>query len=334
MQDNMRKKCELFNENNQVVLKKFWYEFPMLNLLSSFILTDKELKADGGELKANKKMIRKNFGLFSNVRGNLMLPIAATMNTTADKNKYLEDLKKSYTAIKAGRIIKTEFDVLSAMSLAERADELNLEEVAAKSKAIYKKMGENHPLLTSFSDHATATVFAMDKRDPDKLLDDMEACYQILKPGFAFRGDEIQAMSALLALIDKPVEEKAEKAKALCKALKDRKISMNFNMCLPIVGGLTVLPGSVDEIADMVKEGEEWLRHKRGFSWLTSGKPGRITFSMMLLLSANSKLINAENTMMQSTLTNIIIQEIIIMIIILITTSSAISSSSSSSSSH
>lgn len=333
MQENVMRRFALFEANSEEILKKFPFEFSSLGLLAGFILADRGVSADVERIRANKQLIRQRFGAFSNVRGSLMLPIAATMSAAGDGEKYIADLARCYEAIKRTRALRSEFDVISAMSMAERADAIDPEETVDRAEYVFKKMRQNHPLLTGASDRATATVFAMDRRDPDTLLEDMEACYAILKPGFALRGDEIQAMSALLALIGMPAEDKSERARALLAALKDRNVSMNHSAYLPVVGGLTVLPGTADEIADAVREGAEALRGKRGFGFFGAGKPGRIGYSMMLMLSAGGEELQAENAMLQSVLTSVIIQEIITMIIIMTSTSAATASRSSSSNS-
>lgn len=330
MDGKLRERCELFDENNRILREKYWFQWQSIQLVASAMLTMKEEHADTEKMQACRKTLKQYFGVLSNMRGHVELPILANMAMQQDADGYAQSLKSAYDALAKGRAFRTEFDALCAMLLADHAGSIDFSGTAEKIRGIYRSMRENHPLLTSRADMASAAMFALADREPDALLDDMEACYRYLKPHFFMRGDQVQTMSALLAVMDGSVEDKCERTLALCDALKKRRLSLNYSMTLPIVAGLAGVSKPMEEIVGAVEEIADWLKGKKGFGVLGQGKKGRITYAMMLYLGNCAQEGGLDGTLLQSTLTSIIILEIIVMMYIVMTASVHASSSSSS----
>ena len=331
MDEKKTQRCQLFVDNNAALYKKYWYKWQGISSVSSLLLANGGKRADIEEIENARRIIKDNFGIFSNIRGFLELPLASSMVLTKDPKQYLDDVNEIYKEINKGTIFHSEFQLLAAMVMEGQKDHIDVPETVAKMNEIFKAMEKKHLFLTDRSDLATATVFAMTGRDTDSLINEMEDCYKIIKKELGFlSGEESQSAAAILTLSDKPVEEKCQKFLDIIKEMKKRKMSLTFNDASPVAAELAMIDKPVKDIVDEVEETFNWLKGKPGFRFLEMGKSSRVTFAMML--TGSDEMINSAevNTLTQSMLTSIILIELIILMMIIISASASHSSSSSS----
>ena len=334
MESKLQERCELFDQNNNLLLKKYWARMDSIVAIASILFTDSGKLADIDELEEAKAIIKDKFGIFSNTRSYLQLPLMSNMVISGKKEEYIDDVNDIYKKMVDGKLFHSEFELLAAMVLYEEKDNVNVDEVIEKVKTVYKKMRSNHPILTDRCDMASATMLALKGGDEDALLDEMEKCYDYIKPRLGvLSGEEAQTMAAILAIIDEPVENKCSKAIEIIEEMRRRKMPIKHRMNSPIVGGLVAIDKPVNEIVDELEEIYRWLKGKKGFGAFNLGREGRVTYAMMLSLGHNASSSNISASVAKSTLVTIAIVEIMVMMMIIIS-SSHHSSSSSSSSSH
>lgn len=325
MNARLEERIALFDKNNKIISKHFWYRHQRIQVLSSFIYTSAGLEADVDRLDQCQKILSKEFGFLSSARDYLELPIIVNMALSDDPEAFALKLKKTHELIMKGAFLPTEYEMLSALMLVNASDQ-EVKENVARMQEVYDKMCKNHPLLTGKEAKTSATILAMSGRDVDGLLDEMEKCFKILKSDASFSGCENQTMSALLAVTDGTAEEKCEKTLAVFKKLKESKMNLTFSYSLPLVAGLAAVNKPVDEIVEGVGEIADALKGKDGFGFFGLGAEGRTVYGIILYLAGMGTEGAMTSALLESQLLNVIIQELLMIMVIITTTTVMMSS--------
>ena len=79
----------------------------------------------------------------------------------------------------------SEYLVLASFLAADLADRNLTEETAARGKEIFRLMNRQHRILTNKTDSVSAVLMAFSGKTDNELIDDMEACYKVLKTRFS-----------------------------------------------------------------------------------------------------------------------------------------------------
>lgn len=318
MDAKLQKRLEIFERNNSIIMKKYWLKNIRLQVLCSFILSCADMDVNPELLDECREVLSNHFGCLSGARDNLELPLMASMAVSGAPERYAVKFKKTYECISEGSLLPGEFEMLAALILMDVPD-AELQEKADRMKSIYKKMGKNHPLLTDSADKSSAAILTLSEKNEDMLLDDMEACFGILKEKFRLQGGKVQTMSALLATMDGTAADKCAKTVELCEKLKERKMNLSMSTALPIVAGLAAIDKPADEIAQGIGEIAEALKGKPGFGGLGLGAEGRIIYGITHYLACCCEFGPSAKSLLQTEILNAIIQEIILIMIIVTT---------------
>lgn len=316
MDAKLNRRIELFDENNKLIMKKYWLKNTRLQVLAGFILSCSDMQADTAVLDNCREVLSRYFGFLSSARDNLELPLMASMAVSGDPEAYAAKFKYTYECVKKGTVLSGDFEMLAAMVLMDAPME-KIEGLAERMKSIYKKMGKNHPWLTSAEDKSSAAILTLAEKDEDALLDDMEQCFGLLKQRFKLKGEQLQSMSALLAAQEGAPAAKVAKTIELCDKLKANKMNLNMSMALPIVAGLAAMENSTDAIIEGVKEAAEALKGKSGFGAFGLGAEGRTIYGIINYLAAAGNAGDTARTLAQNQVMSVIIQEVILMMIIM-----------------
>lgn len=329
MNAKLTARLELFDKNNRTLIRKYWLKHLGLQILSSFIYTCSDREADLERMDECRRILKDHFGVFSSARDMLELPLMASMAVSGNPDGYAARLAATYQAVRKGTVLPGDFEMLASITLMD-TPEYRLEETAEKMKRIYRKMRKNHPLLTSSSDKTSAAMFTLSDRDEDLLLEEMEACFAILRKKLRGRGEAVQTMSAFLAIQEGSAEEKCARTLELCDGLKAAKLNLKMSSMLPVVAGLSVLELPVDSIVEGVREAADALKGRKGFGAFGLGREGRTVYAIVNYLAASGGMGDAASAMLKTEVLNLVIQEIITLMLIMTSAQIAANSSSSS----
>ena len=165
--------CENFIENRDTIKKVFRGESVLIYPVASNAITTYGVKAEEDKLRECKKIIRKNAGILSYLKGIVATPFAATLSLKEDPKAHFDKVAKIY-AITKKQFNRSEYSALLAIMLADIVDESNVESVVARGKEIYNLMKKQHPFLTNDSDSVFAGLLALTEKNNRVLIDDME----------------------------------------------------------------------------------------------------------------------------------------------------------------
>jgi len=323
MQEKVKRLCDIFVENKNVIRKNFQWEHEYMSFAAAAQLACKGRRADVETLKNCQKILKNNTGIFSEMRSYVKLPLLVNMTAKDDPESYLQEVKRVN-----GNLKKQTFDygyrILAAMNICENVADIYHDERTQTTNEIYSEMKKKHSFLTDEQDMPAASLLALSNKSTMALTEDMEACFALLKKRF-HRSNANQAISEVLALCDGTPQVKAQRAIDIYDTLKKNKCSLESgSIQLAILGCLASLNLSVETICNEVKETELYLKQFKGFGSMSLGSYLRRMYAAMLVVAAYTDDADASvSTAISSSVTTSIATEIAILCCIIACTSSS-----------
>lgn len=280
MNEVTKKACEQLIENRDILKDVFSWESGMMHLAAAGACIGKDRVVEKEALEEAKNILKDETGVLSDFRGAVKLAVIVNMALSDQPRLVLEK------SIEVHKLLKKEFFgsaylPYTAMVISQMTEPEQYETVIGRTKAIYKKMKENHPFLTSSEDSAFCALLALSDKSDEALLEDMEACYQLLKGNFFF-SNAVQSLSHVLALCDGTPEEKCQKTMTLFNMLKEKGVKYGTDYELPSLGVLAVNAESLEAVADNMLEIDKWLSKQKDFGLLGISAKQRLMYAGIL----------------------------------------------------
>ena len=272
-------------ENYRILSGRNKMEFPEMVLACAGIFLAAGVTPDMNRLAECKKLLKSKAGIFSNFRGSDELLVRCKMALSADPELYFENLEREYQRIKT--FFSGEQTVLAAMILAEQGS--SVEDLAEKTKQIYKDMKEAHPWLTSENDLPFAALMAVSGRDASSVYAEAEEIYALLGKNLHADKDTRQMLSHILAIRSGSVEEKCDKLCALADGLKAAGHSLGRGSRLAILGILADSTLPTASLVERISETDDFLKQYKPFHGIFGvGKDCRRMFAVQMVHSSVS----------------------------------------------
>ena len=272
-------------ENYRILSEENKMEFPEMVLACAGIFLAAGVTPDMNRVAECKKLLKSKAGIFSNFRGSDELLVRCKMALSADPELYFENLEREYQRIKT--FFSGEQTVLAAMILAEQGS--SVEDLAEKTKQIYKDMKEAHPWLTSENDLPFAALMAVSGRDASSVYAEAEEIYALLGKNLHADKDTRQMLSHILAIRSGSAEEKCEKLCALADGLKAAGHSLGRGSRLAILGILADSTLPTASLVERICETDDFLKQYKPFHGIFGvGKDCRRMFAVQIVHSSVS----------------------------------------------
>lgn len=271
MKEEAQKSCEMLVRNRNVFREAFQWESGLTWLAGAGIFTMNGKMADAMVLKKCKKMIAKKVSMFSNFTGVVRVPVTAMLAADDSPEQMMDRGLEIYKRLKKD-FISSSYLPLTAMIIAQMTEEGHYEELAARTRTLYKRIRSEHPFLTNSEDSPLCALMALSDKTDDALIQDMENCYKILKSQFIHE-NAVQSLTHVLALFPEPAKLKCEKTMQLFYALKDAGKKYGTHYELPALGVLAMTDVPVQEIVQEMIEIETWLAKQKGFGLWSNVTP-------------------------------------------------------------
>jgi len=307
MTNAIKIRCDKFIENRDIIKKGFKWESTYMYPLCAQIYTSKGKTADCDELKNCVALLKQNVGIFSNFRSTAKLPIAALLAVSGAPETTLGNSLTIYGLLKNEHLSSTYLPA-AAIVAAQLSRSSEYERVAVRAKELYRMMKANHPLITFGDDSAFAVLLALSPHGDEQLLDEIERCYEIIKPNFIVK-NSVQSLSHVLALCDGSTDEKCRKVLDLYRLLKEQGYSYGTNYELPTLGVFAVSAGDLNAAASDIIEIDDVLSEQKGFGSFGVGKKQRLMYAVMLAQDESGNNAALQTAAISSTISMIAAQQ-------------------------
>ena len=279
MKASLQQLCGRFAQNRAVLKQKFKLESSYLYPVCANLFCARGVDADPQMIDECKQVLKSRTGVFSNFRSNLRMPVVCMLATGGNPDAQMDMAVRNYTLLKR-HFFTSEYLALAAFLLTELGP--FYEETAMRGKAIYKRMKQEHPFLTSSEDNVFAVFLACSPKSNDALIEDMESSYQLLKMRFS-SSNNVQAASQVLALAEGEATDKAVRMIKLCDAIVDAGGKFGKYYELSTLAALSLLDVPLQELVEDLMDADRFLSTQPGYRFLGFDRRTRLQHAALLV---------------------------------------------------
>jgi len=263
----LRSKADQMLERYIVLEKAFMWEPTLTKHFSALIFTQMEKEISKEAIKNAIDVINANTGVFSSFRGLYRFMIASLMVTESEsvEGTFSRILACEQNLKEVGFKQGTHMPIAS-YALYKSAGDENALSVATRAHSIYESLKSNHPWITSSDDYSMAILLAKSNCD----LSRIEEAYQALNGYGFYKGNELQSLSHILALSNRPIEEVAKVCRDLKDKLKANKLTLSVSFYAAL-GIISLIYFEDPQIVDEWIELSQYLNQQKKYKWLGKG---------------------------------------------------------------
>ena len=280
MKENTRIITAEFIENRDIIKKALKLESTYIYPIAANIFCAAGVRADVDRLRECKKIIKKNAGFASYLKGTTFTPLAAKLSIADDPEEQFGKVLAVYDILKK-YFSRSEYLAMLATLLAEKTDEENAEQIASRGRALYDLMKKEHPLLTSREDNIMAGFMALSDKSDEQLIDDCEQCYDLLTKEFSSK-NALQTVSHILAMTDGTPEEKVGRLIKMFDMLKKAGHKYGKRFELSALAAVSTINADVEELVETIIETDSILAEQKGYGALSIDRKTRLMHAVML----------------------------------------------------
>lgn len=275
--------CGSFMENRDIVKSTFAWESSYLYPVCAAIFIDKRCKAAPDRLEHCKTLLKEQTGVFSNFRSTAKLAMIAMMAVDSNPDRKLGQALQVYAALK-DYFWRSQYLPVASMMIADMVEPGKYGEIAARTRHIYELMKNEHPFLTSGEDSVFAAMLALSDLSDERIIEETEHCYRLLKPEF-FSGNAVQSLSHVLALCEGRAEDKCSATLELYRNLKSKGYKYGTDYELATLGILATLPVDRSIVMTDIMEVDDFLAAQKGYGFFGIGRKQRLMHAGMIVAS-------------------------------------------------
>jgi hypothetical protein len=283
MRTELQNRCRLLVENRNIIKSEFSFESAYVYPLGASILAAKNKTADVDAISSCLSLLKDRTGIFSSFRGISKLATVISLSVSPNPERKMDDMLFIYEELK-DYFWSSYYLSIAASAIADMAQPSQYQDIIQRTSMIYKRMKSAHPLLTSGEDSAFAALLALSGLDNDHIEEEMELCYDILRPNF-FSGNAVQSLSHILALGEDPADQKCQKAMDIFEHLKANGYKYGTGYELSTLGTLALLDIDMKTLAADIMDADDFLSNEKGFgNFLGIGSRQRLMYAGLMTM--------------------------------------------------
>lgn len=270
-------------------------------------------------------LIRDNTYIFSDFRGNSSVNTAIILSLQPNPKSSLEEILEIHKKLKQKKFYSGDCLALVANTIFENKNKINIDECIEKMKYIYEAMRQNHPFLTSVDDYMSACTIAINSKNIEEDLNNMEKAYEYLNKHGFHRNNTLQSLAQVLACTKK--QRVWDDCIRIKKELEIKKCKFH-EFGYPLIGTMALLElkdvvGTIEEI----KELSNTLKEYKGYGNFSLGESYRNMICATIVISDYTKNLDVNSFIINKIIDDI--NQAMNIAIITATTSAIIISNSS-----
>lgn len=317
---------------NEVALRKVSkLGFEEVVKLGAMLYTNAGKQVDADRIKECKRILKSKAGVFSDFRSVLELVVEIKMALSDDPEAYLDAVMGIYERLKGGRVFTSSMLAMASTTIYENCPPERLDEVVNGTLEAYARVKEQHRFLTDDADMSMIALMIMAGRDVDGAVAEAESLFQTMKANYKIGSDVAQSASMVLALCDKPAEQKVAEFFDLYQACKDAGHATSRDKSMVIYSAYAGKSYDRSEVVATIGELDEWLKGQKGYGMLGVGGSMRRLFAASMTLEDIQLGSAASKAGVTGAVTQAVVEELVVILMMIILTSIIISTSVASS---
>lgn len=342
MRASLERICNAFIENRNIIKNTFKWDSNYTYAVCANLFCSRQKTAQKEELLSCKRLVQEKTGAFSNFRGSLKLPAVTMLAIGSSPEAAMDQALDHYGTLKK-EFHGSQYLALAALLLEDLGVRADAEARVSRAKTLYRHMKKEHRLLTSAEDSVFAVLLAFSELPDDALMEDMEACYQILRRELR-GGNAAQSASHVLAMTAGSPEEKTRRVIQIYQGLKEHGRNYGKNYELSTLAAVSVLDADPNQIVQDILDVDAFLAGQKGYGVFGLGRKTRLMHAAMLTaddycqsnasiraVRNHSEQTAAQGAVMTSTLAILAAQQAAMCAVMISSTAAATSAASASS---
>ena len=305
MKDSLRILCDQFAANRQTVKSVFKMENSAIYPVCANLFCARGRTADADALVRAREVIKAHTGVFSGFRGNIRPALASLLAMSDRPEELMTRAVENYGQLKEN-FFGSEFLAMTAFLLADMGRDAA--DASAPGKALYRRMREEHPLLTGSEDSGFAVFLAMSGREEDALVSDMEQIYRQLRTRFR-SGDSMQTVSHVLTLSPGDPEVKTQRLFDLYDAIGRAGGKYGKYYHMGTLAALSMLDADPDTLAADIMDVNAALEGQKGYGFFGLDRRDRLMHAAMIVSDEYTPRDTVDQAALTGTLSMILAQQ-------------------------
>ena len=330
MRTSLRERCEAQIRNETMLRKGRLLEFESIMKLGAMLYVNAGREVDVEWLKECKRILKSKVGLLSNFRGYMQYLVQIKMSLADDPNEYIDGVLDVYQRLKQNIMLPGEMVAMAATTIYENCPAEERDAVADKTRAAYAKVKSQHRFLTGEEDLALVALMVMTGVDPDQAARKAEELYTMLKDNYLPGSDTPQSVAMVLALSEKPAEQKVKDFFALYEACKAAGHATGKSKAMTIYATYADMDEDRAKIVDQIGEVDLWLKKQKGYGALGVGASVRRLLAAAFVLEDLQGTNAAAGAGVTSAVAQAVVEEMLMILMTIIVTSVVVNAAASS----
>lgn len=262
MKANLEQKLNLYVENVNRIKKTYHMQPGMIRHLSALLYTSEGKELDVEAIRRCHDLIKAETNVFSPFRGDVAVGVATLLSLWEDPQQLMQQALEVYLMMKKEAFFKaSDYLAMAAYQIAASAEPDTYAAVIGRARDYYDGMKKHHWMLTGKEDYIFTSMLALSDIPVQAGVERMEAIFEEFKND-AVLSNKIHALSQVLTL-GKESAATTEKVRALREACRQRNWRLDQEYTYPLLGVLSMMPGTAVSIADDLVEACCFLRGHR-----------------------------------------------------------------------
>ena len=284
MRQSLQERLETQVRYETVMRKAAKFDFDAVQKLGAMLYVNAGREIDADRIKECKRILKGKTGFLSNFRGTLESVVLVKMSLADDPAAFIDDVMAAYERLKAGRLLPGEMCAMASMTIVENCPLELRDSIIDRTREAYTQMKGLHPFLTDESDLSLIALMLMAGKDVEKTVVEAEGLFRTMKDNYRIGSDAAQSAAMVLALSDKPTDQKLQAFFSLFDACKQAGHATSRNKAMTIYAAYADAEYDLSELVATIGEVDEWLKKQKGYGALGVGTSERRLFAASMVL--------------------------------------------------
>lgn len=332
MKRSLQERCAAQIRNERVLHSMARFEFDAVEKLGAMMFVNAGREANTERLKECKRILKQRAGIFSDFRGTLQFIVLVKMALADDPVAYIDEVMHIYKQLKGKRVFTSSMLAMAATTIYENCPAERRDEVVRKTGEAYARIREQHRFLTDDADLSMIALMIISGMDVDRAVSDAESLFQMMKANYRVGSDVAQSAAMVLALSDKPADQKIDEFFSLFDACKAARHATSRDKSMVIYSAFVGRDYDQAEVVEEIGELDMWLKRQKGYGMFgVGGSTRRLLAASMVLEDLQADGV-APEVGVSNAVTQAVVEELVVVLMMTIITCIMISSSISRSS--
>ena len=278
-------KCKLLVRNREVLKNEFHWESTNMIPLCAYLFSQQQTKVDAVRMKECKRLIKRNAGIFTKVKGDDIYPLASMLTLENNVDKALDKGIGIYQEL-CKQYKPSLWLTMVAFILAEQSCQLD----QTIARAIELEQEAQGTIQVGDKERGIFLVLALSSKTEEQLLKEFDVIYQLLAES-KLEEDAKKLLTVVLVLGDGTPESKVHNLEETNLKLKEHQLKIGNGIETAALGLAATSENEIPVLIEQAVEVNEYLKGKKGFDSLQLSTHERLMYAIMLPTEKNTNVL-------------------------------------------